>query len=181
MKILSPFPSRGKYGVKRQPAGGGRQILLPPSPLLRSSETAAFAECLLNTEGAGLCPSLFLPNGPKFSARCEEGWILSACEGQRIEYSEIDQGWRRSQTGSKEEESELSYYYQFNLYTKIIDILIIIDKKKKRKSQIIGQIEYVIIRRRHFLTEYFFGKKNKKQKTKKERYFSKSIILLKLK
>jgi len=59
MKILSPFPSRGKYGVKRQPAGGGRQILLPPSTLLRSSETAAFAECLLNTEGAGFVPFPF--------------------------------------------------------------------------------------------------------------------------
>jgi len=35
---------------------------------LRSSETAAFTECLLNTEGAGLCPSLLL-NEPKFSAR----------------------------------------------------------------------------------------------------------------
>lgn len=96
MKILSPFPSRGKYGVKRQPAGGGRQILLPPSPLLRSSETAAFAECLLNTKGAGLCPTLFLLNGPKFSVRCDqEGRILSACEGQHIEYFEIDQGWSR--------------------------------------------------------------------------------------
>lgn len=56
---FKPFPFARKIRCKKQPAGGGRQILLPSLLLLRSSETAAFAECLLNTEGAGLCPFPF--------------------------------------------------------------------------------------------------------------------------
>lgn len=82
---FKPFPFVGEIRCKkatswRGEGGGGRQILLSSSPLLRSSETAAFAECLLNTEGAGLYPPLFLLNGPKFFAHCyqEDGYYPCA-------------------------------------------------------------------------------------------------------